>query len=234
MTLFGAYLSIFVLMPVFNFPNLNVSQLILFTCMFSSLANYRHVIIAIFRLVEWLDEYSSVSFRQAQVSFSSRLPKAFPIMDASTMACNLLLYCNYSRMDIKSAMRISEGEMLAGGGVSHRGVYVLHTPLTQSLMQQALLQDGHGIVLFHWPVIHHFPSFQWYWFWQDPAPVPQWEEWYLTTCWYPMSSWSPNTTMVPSTSGRSAFASVSIQFLLTGLWYLGRLCLWLSQKSLWT
>ena len=39
------------------------------------------------------------------------------------MACNLLLYCNYSRMDIKSAMKISEGEMLVGGGTSHKGVY---------------------------------------------------------------------------------------------------------------
>nr|KAG5690689.1 hypothetical protein BaRGS_013475 [Batillaria attramentaria] len=67
-------------------------------------------------LVEYLDETLPFTFRQAQVSFSSRLPHAIPIPDASTMACNLLLYCNYSRMDIKSAMRISEGEMLAGGG----------------------------------------------------------------------------------------------------------------------
>ncbi|XP_076465247.1 dmX-like protein 2 isoform X2 [Babylonia areolata] len=72
-------------------------------------------------LVDWLDEVPPVSFRQPQVSFSSRLPKAFPVPDASTMACNVLLYCNYSRMDIKSAMKISEGEVLADGDHSQQG-----------------------------------------------------------------------------------------------------------------
>ncbi|XP_069136751.1 dmX-like protein 2 [Argopecten irradians] len=59
-------------------------------------------------LVDWMDEYNPYCFRQAQVSFSSRLPHAFPVPDARTMATNLLMYCNYSKMDIKSAMRISE------------------------------------------------------------------------------------------------------------------------------
>lgn len=61
-----------------------------------------------YRLVDWLDEYNPYCFRQAQVSFSSRLPHAFPVPDARTMASNLLMYCNYSKMDIKSAMKISD------------------------------------------------------------------------------------------------------------------------------
>ncbi|KAL8625455.1 hypothetical protein ACOMHN_018600 [Nucella lapillus] len=73
-------------------------------------------------LVDWLDEVPPVSFRQPQVSFSSRLPKAFPVPDASTMACNILLYCNYSRMDIKSAMKISEGEGMGDGDHAQPGV----------------------------------------------------------------------------------------------------------------
>lgn len=71
--------------------------------------------------VDWLDEFPSQAVRQAQVSFASRLPRAFPIPDASTMACNLLLYCNYSRMDIKSAMKITENELLSFGSHSHKG-----------------------------------------------------------------------------------------------------------------
>ncbi|PVD19781.1 hypothetical protein C0Q70_20272 [Pomacea canaliculata] len=66
-------------------------------------------------LVEWLDEGLPFTFRQAQISFSSCLPHAIPVPDAATMSCNLLLYCNYSRMDIKSVMHISEVEE---GGVS--------------------------------------------------------------------------------------------------------------------
>ncbi|VDI15900.1 Hypothetical predicted protein [Mytilus galloprovincialis] len=62
-------------------------------------------------LVDWLDEYSPYCFRQAQVSFSSRLPHAFPVADARTMATNLMLYCNYSKMDIKSAMRLTESRL---------------------------------------------------------------------------------------------------------------------------
>ena len=55
-----------------------------------------------YRLVDWLDECLNVSFRQAQFSFSSRLPKMFPIHDASSMASNVLLACSYSRHDVKS------------------------------------------------------------------------------------------------------------------------------------
>ncbi|XP_052281684.1 dmX-like protein 2 isoform X4 [Dreissena polymorpha] len=60
--------------------------------------------------VDWLDEFTPYTFRQAQVSFSSRLPHAFPIPDARSMESVPLMYCNYSKMDIKSAMKLSENE----------------------------------------------------------------------------------------------------------------------------
>lgn len=44
------------------------------------------------RIVEWLDEYHPGSFRQAQVSFSTRIPSAFPLGDATTMSTNVCLY----------------------------------------------------------------------------------------------------------------------------------------------
>ncbi|XP_046400831.1 dmX-like protein 2 isoform X2 [Ischnura elegans] len=43
-------------------------------------------------LVDWLDEYHPGSFRQAQVSFSTRIPSAFPLGDAMTMSTNVSLY----------------------------------------------------------------------------------------------------------------------------------------------
>ncbi|KAL1117874.1 hypothetical protein AAG570_004187 [Ranatra chinensis] len=43
-------------------------------------------------VVEWLDEYHPGSFRQAQVSFSTRIPSAFPLGDAITMSNNICLY----------------------------------------------------------------------------------------------------------------------------------------------
>lgn len=42
--------------------------------------------------MEWLDEYHPGSFRQAQVSFSTRIPAAFPPGDATTMSTNVCLY----------------------------------------------------------------------------------------------------------------------------------------------
>lgn len=67
-------------------------------------------------LVDWLDEYTAFCFRQAQVSFSCRIPHAVPILDARTMSSNILLYCKYSKMDIKSAMKLSESDHNMEGG----------------------------------------------------------------------------------------------------------------------
>ncbi|KAG1687719.1 DmX-like protein 2 [Nymphon striatum] len=59
-------------------------------------------------LVEWLDEYSPSSFRQAQVSFSSRIPNALPLGDAITMDPVLCLYNPLCYFDIKTVIRVSE------------------------------------------------------------------------------------------------------------------------------
>lgn len=57
-----------------------------------------YFIIHIFRLIDWLDEYNPGSFRQAQVSFSSRIPLVIPFGDATTMSTHLQLYCNEKPM----------------------------------------------------------------------------------------------------------------------------------------
>jgi WD40 repeat protein len=43
-------------------------------------------------VVEWLDEYHPGSFRQAQVSFSTRIPSAFPLGDSMSMSTTVSLY----------------------------------------------------------------------------------------------------------------------------------------------
>lgn len=52
-------------------------------------------------LVEWLDESCPGSFRQAQVSFSSRIPNAIPLGDAITMSHNVSLYAPQSFLDLR-------------------------------------------------------------------------------------------------------------------------------------
>ena len=58
-------------------------------------------------LVEWLDEAYPGSFRQVQVSFSSRIPNAIPLGDAATMSHNVALYSPYTFLDLKSSMHHS-------------------------------------------------------------------------------------------------------------------------------
>ncbi|XP_055842018.1 dmX-like protein 2 isoform X1 [Episyrphus balteatus] len=43
-------------------------------------------------VIEWLDDYYPGSFRQAQVSFSTRIPGAFPLGDAMSMSTMVSLY----------------------------------------------------------------------------------------------------------------------------------------------
>uniref|UniRef100_A0A1B0A9X2 RAVE complex protein Rav1 C-terminal domain-containing protein n=1 Tax=Glossina pallidipes TaxID=7398 RepID=A0A1B0A9X2_GLOPL len=43
-------------------------------------------------VVEWLDDYYPGSFRQAQVSFSTRIPSAFPLGDSMSMSTMVSLY----------------------------------------------------------------------------------------------------------------------------------------------
>jgi hypothetical protein len=57
------------------------------------------------RVVEWLDEYHPGSFRQAQVSFSTRIPSAFPLGDAMTMSTNIRLYNACAALGLRSLLR---------------------------------------------------------------------------------------------------------------------------------
>lgn len=53
-------------------------------------------------LVDWLDETCPGSFRQAQVNFSTRIPGAIPLGDASTMSQKILLFSPYSFLDVRT------------------------------------------------------------------------------------------------------------------------------------
>nr|XP_006818127.1 PREDICTED: Dmx-like 2 [Saccoglossus kowalevskii] len=59
-------------------------------------------------LVEYLDEYLPSCFRQAQISFSCRIPMAFPTGDATTMCDSLILYRNGIIQESKMAQKLSE------------------------------------------------------------------------------------------------------------------------------
>ena len=61
--------------------------------------------------MDWLDEASPGAFRQAQISFSSRIPHALPLADATTMSARLAMYCNYGRPDLKTVMKESESKL---------------------------------------------------------------------------------------------------------------------------
>ena len=66
-----------------------------------------------YRVVEWLDEYHPGSFRQAQVSFSTRIPNAFPLGDAMTMSTNICLYnaygCHHNYRDVLKPPAANKG-----------------------------------------------------------------------------------------------------------------------------
>lgn len=69
---------------------LNIFIVFAFYCLL--VLQYFSLILILCRVVEWLDEYHPGSFRQAQVSFSTRIPSAFPLGDATTMSNNVCLY----------------------------------------------------------------------------------------------------------------------------------------------
>nr|CAD7425060.1 unnamed protein product [Timema monikensis] len=72
------------------------------------------------RVVEFLDEYHPGSFRQAQVSFSTRIPNAFPLGDAMTMSTNVCLYnaygCHLNYRDVLKPPSASKGPVSATAG----------------------------------------------------------------------------------------------------------------------
>lgn len=68
-------------------------------------------------LVDWLDECSPGSFRQALVSFSSRIPAAIPLGDAATLSHHLALYLPTAGLDLRTVL-------------SGLGAWALPSPLT--------------------------------------------------------------------------------------------------------
>ena len=73
-------------------------------------------------LVDWLDETCPGSFRQAQVNFSTRIPNAIPLWDASTMSQKILLFSPYSFLDIRtlSSSPMSPSSTVTGGSFEEK------------------------------------------------------------------------------------------------------------------
>lgn len=73
-----------------RFPTFKSTQYNNITNISSYVSNF-HLFLSS-RVVEWLDEFHPGSFRQAQVSFSTRIPTAFPIGDSMSMSTTVSLY----------------------------------------------------------------------------------------------------------------------------------------------
>lgn len=56
------------------------------------------------RSVDYLDEIEPGCFRQAQVTFSSRLPHVFPIGDAMSMSPNIMTYSTNGVSELYNGM----------------------------------------------------------------------------------------------------------------------------------
>lgn len=88
--------------------------------MYIVICSFVHIVIAnsliCYRIVEWLDEYHPGSFRQAQVSFSTRIPSAFPLGDSLSMSTTVSLY--NTAMCIKHLVKevIKEKEFVSKDG----------------------------------------------------------------------------------------------------------------------
>nr|XP_042903510.1 dmX-like protein 2 [Parasteatoda tepidariorum] len=63
-------------------------------------------------LVDWLDEYNPGSFRQAQVSFASRIPNAIPLSDAATMSHHMYMYSPHAGLDLRLAISAAVSEQM--------------------------------------------------------------------------------------------------------------------------
>jgi hypothetical protein len=70
------------------------------------------------RLIDHLDESTPFTFHQAQASFSSRLPRAFPVPDARSMASSLLMYSNYSKFNYGALQ--AQISLLSGEDLEHQ------------------------------------------------------------------------------------------------------------------
>ena len=65
------------------------------------------------RLVDWLDESEPGMFRQAQVSFSTRIPNCLPKGDAMTMSPKVCLYSDYHHHKAQGAGLEKQQEEMA-------------------------------------------------------------------------------------------------------------------------
>ena len=61
-------------------------------------------------VADFLDEYQPGSFRQAQVSFSSRIPNAIPLGDSMTMGGNVELFNAYNILNFKELVKDKVGD----------------------------------------------------------------------------------------------------------------------------
>jgi len=81
--------------------------------------------------VDYLDEALPGSFRQAQVCFSSLIPKAVPACDAVTMEPFIWLYCDYGRLKLSSLL---ESEDSGTGSVAECSRYRASPAYTANAM----------------------------------------------------------------------------------------------------
>ena len=61
-------------------------------------------------VADFLDEYQPGEFRQAQVSFSSRIPNAIPIGDASTMSSNISVFNPLNVLNLNDLIKSNNNE----------------------------------------------------------------------------------------------------------------------------
>ena len=57
-------------------------------------------------MVDWLNEYPPGSFRQSQVSFSSRLPKAVPLDDDYALSTHLALFNPFQILGLRHPLHL--------------------------------------------------------------------------------------------------------------------------------
>uniref|UniRef100_A0A182VT50 RAVE complex protein Rav1 C-terminal domain-containing protein n=1 Tax=Anopheles minimus TaxID=112268 RepID=A0A182VT50_9DIPT len=73
-------------------------------------------------VVEWLDEYHPGSYRQAQVSFSTRIPSAFPLGDAMSMSTTVALYNTGGNLGFRDMIMRGPKSSCSTGGQNNAGV----------------------------------------------------------------------------------------------------------------
>ena len=73
-------------------------------------------------VADFLDEYQPGAFRQAQVSFSSRIPNAIPLGDAMTIGSNVDIY-NTGNLSFKDMMQAGQEEAQQTQNTTQKGMH---------------------------------------------------------------------------------------------------------------